>query len=152
MIEKAKTLFNKYYPYLFELQDVRVAGFVVFGIVVLLISWSGVKAIDTNYKLQKQISQLHQENQVFELDNANTQLQNEYFKSNQYLELSARQNLGLALPGETELIVPKSVALKYTVEPPSEKAKEAQASAKTSAFQKNFQAWVNFFLHRSSSV
>jgi hypothetical protein len=93
---------------------------------------------------------LQQENQVFELDNANTQLQNDYFKSDQYLELSARQNLGLALPGETELIVPKSVALAATVDPPAEQAKAAQASAKTPAMQKNFRAWVNFFMHRQS--
>jgi cell division protein FtsL len=115
MVDSAIRLVKKYYPYIYELQDIRVAGMVVFGIVVLLISWSGVKSIDTNYQLQKQISELKQENDVANLDNQNLQLQNQYYNSNQYLDLSARQNLGLAAPGETELIVPKDVALKYTV-------------------------------------
>ena len=151
MIEKLIALFKRYYPYVYELQDVRVAGLVIFGIVVLLISWSGVKAIDTNYQLQKQISELQQQNKVYQLDNANAQLENDYYKSNQYLELSARQNLGLAMPGETEVAVPKNVALRYTVTPPDEQAKQAQAKSKQPTYQKNVQAWVNFFLHRPSA-
>jgi cell division protein FtsB len=152
MIEKAKNLYKMYFPYIYELQDIRVAGMVVFAIVVLLISWSGVKAIDTNYKLQKQISELQQQNQVASLDNANTQLQNQYYKSNQYLELSARQNLGLAMQGETEVIVPKNVALSFTADPPKAAAKPSEARSKQPAYQRNFQAWVSFFLHRQSST
>jgi cell division protein FtsB len=152
MIEKAKSLYKAYFPYIYELQDIRVAGFVVFGIIVLLISWSGVKAIDTNYKLQKQISELQQQNQVFSLDNSNTQLQNQYYQSNQYLELSARQNLGLAMKGETEVIVPKSVALDYTADLPKSSAKTAAAHTKQPAYQRNFQAWVSFFLHRTDQT
>ena len=148
MTEKLTALFKRYYPYINELQDVRVAGMVVFAVVVLLISWSGVKAIDTNYKLQKQISELQQQNQVYELDNANAQLENDYYNSEQYQELSARQNLGLAMPGETEVTVPKDVALRYTAQPPSGQTKQAQAQSKQPAYQKNMQAWVNFFLHR----
>jgi cell division protein FtsB len=151
MIEKAKTVFNSYFPYIYELQDIRVAGFVVFGIIVLLISWSGVKAIDTNYKLQRQISQLQQQNSVADLDNQNAQLQNRYYNSNQYLELSARQNLGLAMPGETEVVVPKDVALGYTTPPPAQQAKAAEAHSKQPTYQRHFQEWVSFFLHRQSA-
>jgi len=39
----------------------------VFTVIVLLISWSGVKSIQTNYGLQKQISKLQQENDVAKL-------------------------------------------------------------------------------------
>src|SRR5690349_5361062 len=102
------------YTYLSRLRDVHVAGQVVFIVIVLLVSWSGVKSIDTNYSLQKQISQLQQQNTVEQLQNNNQKLQNDYYNSDQYLELSARQNFGLAAPGETELIVPKDIALSYT--------------------------------------
>ena len=102
------------YAYVNRLRDVRFAGQVLFVIVVLLVSWSGVKAINTNYSLQKQISTLQQQNAIQALENNNLKLQNQYYNSNQYLELSARQNFGLAAPGETELVVPQNVALSYT--------------------------------------
>jgi hypothetical protein len=47
------------------------------------------------------------------LQNENDDLKNAYYKSPQYLELSARQNFGLAAPGEKELLVPKAVALAH---------------------------------------
>jgi cell division protein FtsB len=151
MIQKIQKKFKQYYPYLFELRDVRVAGLVVFGVVVLLISWSGVKAIETNYQLQKQISRLKQENAVAELKNSNSKLENQYLQTKQYLELSARQNFGLAQPGETEVIVPKSVALANTVAQPVSQSDVKQATGKLPTYQKNFQAWVNFFLHRADN-
>ncbi|MCA9325180.1 cell division protein FtsL [Candidatus Saccharibacteria bacterium] len=149
MIQKLQRLFKKYYPYVYELRDIRVAGLVVFGVVVLLISWSGVKSIETNYHLQQEISRLQQENDVAELENSNAKLENEYLQTKQYLELAARQNFGLALPGEKELIVPKEVALKYTVRPPKAASEVKQATDKLPTYQKNLQAWVDFFLHRT---
>ena len=102
-----------------RLRDIRFAGQVLFVLVVLLVSWSGVTAIDSNYSLEKQISTLQQQNTVQALENNNLKLQNQYYNSNQYLELSARQNFGLAAPGETELIVPQNVALSYTIPQPA---------------------------------
>jgi cell division protein FtsB len=146
MLEKFKTGKN-YYQYFDQLRDIRTIGLLVFLVIVLLISWSGVKAIQTNYDLQKQIVGLQQENQVQELQNKNLELQNEYFNTSQYLELSARQNFGLGAPGETELIVPKSVALAHTVKLPSNNA-APKASAEQPFYEHNFQAWMNFLFHR----
>ena len=137
--------------YLISLKDVRNLGLLVFVIIVLLISWSGIKTIQTNYGLQKQISALQQENQVGKLQNTNLALQNEYYGTDQYLELAARQNFGLGAPGETELLVPKDVALAHTVKQPG------AASVKTSVpsqpfWQRNFESWMDFFLHRDSTA
>src|SRR5215472_11093774 len=104
MQDKIKQYFFRIWPYIYRLRDVHFAGQVLFVVVVLLISWSGVKAIDANYVLQKQIAQLEQQNTLQQLENSNQKLQNEYYNSNQYLELSARQNFGLAAPGEKEII------------------------------------------------
>jgi cell division protein FtsL len=133
-----------------RLGDVRFAGQIVFVIIVLLISWSGIKTIQTNYSLQKKVSALQQQNDVQKLQNNNLALQNEYLNSNQYLELTARQNFGLAAPGEKELIVPANVALAYTTDsamPP----KVASASDQQPAYQHNFESWVDFFLHRQNN-
>ena len=118
-------------------------------IIVLLISWSGIKTIQTNYGLQKQISSLQQQNDIQKLENNNLELQNNYFNSNQYLELAARQNFGLAAPGEKEVIVPETVAMAYTVDLPSDKTDEA--TVKQPTYQKNVNSWVDFLLNRSNS-
>lgn len=152
MPEKLKPYIHNAVLFVRQLRDVRFAGQVLFVIIVLLISWSGVKAIDTNYGLQKQISALQQQNHVQQLENNNLQLQNEYYNTNQYLELSARQNFGLANPGETELIVPQDVADAYAVQLPTTKSTTDKPSDKLPTYQRNFEDWVNFFLHRQSSM
>jgi cell division protein FtsB len=139
--------YKHYKPYLHEARDVRVLGLIGFGVIVLLVSWSGVKAIDTNYRLQKEIAELQQQTALQSLSNTNLKLQNDYYKTDQYLELSARQNFGLAKPGETELIVPRDVALSYTTASASD-GKRPTAAAAQPGWQRNFQAWVDFFLHR----
>lgn len=139
---------DKLAGYAGRLTDVRFLGQVLFVVLVLLISWSGIKTIQTNYGLQKQISTLNQQNSVQKLENDNLQLKNQYLNSNQYLELSARQNFGLAAPGEKELIVPQNVAMAYTVELPSDNA--SGAKVKQPAYQRNFQSWIDFFLHRQN--
>jgi cell division protein FtsB len=133
--------------YILSLRDVRNIGSLAFVVLVLLISWSGIKAIQTNYTLEKQVSNLEQQNDITKLQNQNVELQNAYYKTSQYLEVSARENFGLAKPGETVLLVSKDVALRNTVDQPS--AEETTISAKDLPFwQTNFRDWMNFFLHR----
>ena len=137
-----------------RLQDVKFAGQMLFVVVVLLISWSGVKAIQSNYDLQKKISTLKQENDVLWLQNSNTYLQNQYYKTDQYLELSARQNLGFAAPGEHVLLVPKGTAAKY-VDPNLDKTtvtRVTSAPDNRAAYVKNIEAWRDFILGRSPNI
>jgi cell division protein FtsB len=151
METKNKEKLEKIYDYVLQFRDVRAAGLLLFLVVVLLISWSGIKVIDTNYRLQKQISQLEQETQVRDLSNTNIKLQNDYFQTDQYLEIAARQNFGLARAGETVLNVPENVALAHTVDVPNIDQVEAKKTqAKQPAYQRNFQAWINFLLHRQT--
>jgi cell division protein FtsB len=142
---------EKIWNFLQRLTDVGFLGQVLFVILVLLISWSGIKTIQTNYGLQKQITAVNQQNSLQKLQNDNLRLKNQYFNSNQYLELAARQNFGLAAAGEKEVIVPEHVALSYTVDLPSP-TKPIEAKAKQPAYQRNFEAWVNFFLHRQNTA
>ena len=135
------------HDFLVRLRDVRFAGQVLFVVIVLLISWSGVKTIQVNYDLQKQIATAKQENNIQQLENATLKLENRYYQSNQYLDLQARQDYGLAASGEQEILVPKSVAMYYAPKftlPPSIPAKTYQP-----VYQKDIQDWVNYFLHRS---
>jgi cell division protein FtsB len=151
MFEQIKNTLNSKHAK--QLLDVRNIALYIFGLVVLAIAWSGAKTVQNNYELQKQVSSLKQQNQVLALLNANTYLQNQFYQSNEYLELSARQNLGLAAPGEQVLLVPKSVAMKY-VDPSL-----ANASSNTPAasidnrpkYAKNLEAWRDFLLGRGQA-
>lgn len=135
------------HPYLQQFRDVRAIGLVLFLAVALMVSWSGVKVIQTNYELQKQISQLEQEIAVQQLANQNLKLQNQYFQTDQYLELQARQDFGLGGKGETQLIVPKEVAERYIAKSEVARPPEVQPLEQP-AYQRNFEAWIDFFLHR----
>ncbi len=147
---KTKDIKKKVVYYIQKLSDMRFVGQVVFSVLVLMITWSGVKSIETNYGLQKQISSLKQHNEIQRLENTNLALQNEYFKSNQYLELAARQDFGLGAPGDKVIIVSEAVALSYTTKLP-DSAALSSPTPNQPIYEKNFQSWVNFFLHRQSN-
>jgi cell division protein FtsB len=149
MLNKVKTHFNS--GKLQFLNDTKNLGLIAFGVIALLVSWSGVNSIQANYGLQKQISELSQQNTVAELENTNLKLRNEYLKTDQYLELAARRQFGKAAPGETVVNVPKKVALANTVEPKNVAIKVATTEESKPFYLKNLQAWVDFFLHRDAA-
>jgi Septum formation initiator len=140
---------NKYYRktvnYIEQLGDIRYSGQLIFAVIIILLTWSGIRSVETNYKLLRQINEIKQQNQLQQLENSNIDLGNQYLSSNQYLDISARQNLGLALSGEQELLVPKSVALSYVVKSPY---KQSDKSVTTNN-PGNYQSWIDFFLHRN---
>lgn len=145
MLQKLKNLPIE--PLIEQFKDVRMLGFVAFGLIVLLVSWSGVNVIQSNYVLQKQIAELQQKAKIAELENTNLKLQNQYYDTDQYVELMAREQFGKGLSGETLLLVPKSVALAHTIDqPPQAKAKPAANKPK---YQQNFEAWRAFLFHQS---
>ncbi len=134
-----------------SLRDVRIVGLLVFGVIALLVSWSGVGVIQSNYDLQKQLLRIDEQNKVLELENSNQQLKNQYFTTDHYLELVARKQFGKAAPGEQMALVPKGVALEHTIDLPNESATEALGQVpQKPAYQRNFEAWMDFFLHRNS--
>lgn len=149
MLEKIKSY--RRHPRTQQLRDPRALGLVAFGVVAILVTWSGIKAVQTNYGLQKQISRLEQENAVQSLENTNLKLQNEYLNTDQFLELAARREFGKAAPGETVLLVPKDVSLAHTVDLTKSTKAKSQPAATKPTYQKNFEAWIDFFLHRQSS-
>ena len=151
MLDKIKNHEKTIMAWLSQLRDLRVLGLLLFLVIVLLVSWSGVKTIETNYGLQKEIAALKQENAVRKLANENLKLGNDYYETPQYLELAARQDFGLAAPGETVLNVPRSVAMSFTVDLPKTEEPKTQLQAEEPTWQRNFQSWMDFLFHRQST-
>jgi cell division protein FtsB len=133
-----------------QLTDIRNVGLYIFAIIVLAITWSGVKTVQNNYALQKKISTLQQQNDVLKLQNGNVALQNQYLGTDQYLDLAARQALGLAAPGERVLIIPTTMAMKYvdtSLNPQNSTSNTASANHQ-SKYMQNLEDWRDFLLGR----
>jgi len=131
--------------------DIRTAGLLVFGIIAILVTWSGISAVETNYGLQKQINQLQQQNELSSLQNNNLTLQNQYYNTNEYLELQSRQLLGKAAPGEKLIIVPQNVALAQNVNIPEDMSLNNSPPPLKPKYQSNFESWMNFFFRRDNN-
>lgn len=128
-----------------HLNDVRTIGLLVFAVIALLVTYSSVGAIETNYGLQKQVYQLEEQNKLQALENTNISLQNQYYNSNEYLELQARQLYGKALPGENMILVPDNVALANSTNLGSNNDSTNQLPKPF--YQRNFEAWMQFYFH-----
>jgi len=110
-------------------------------VVALLIAstwvWSTIEAIQHNFTLQQKVDALSQEIAVGDLQNKTLELQRSYYNSDQYLELSARERLGLAMPGEKMLILPTN-----TVKPLDQT--QPVVTEATIADRSNFAQWMYF--------
>lgn len=147
MIEK--TVYSVMH-FLRRLTDIRFLGQVIFVIIVLLVSWSTAKAIQQNYELQQQVAEAEKENELQRLKNENLKIKNQYLETDEYLELTARKQLGRAAVGETAVIIPKEVALRNTVESTVRSDQELQqvVDENKPQYQKNLDAWGDFFFRR----
>lgn len=134
-----------------SLTDLRKVGRMIFVVIVLLTSWSSVKAIQTNFELQKKIAKLEQQVEIKKLENDNLRLANQYLETDQFLELAARRQFGKARSGETMFIVPEQIALSYTTKPQAEKSDKSAAQTNKPKYQQNLEAWTNFFFRKSQN-
>lgn len=93
MLEQLKVRFAK----LASPGMLMIVGVAVFWLGFMTIT---IDVMNRNYRLQRQVDQGMLDNQVIEIQNENLRLERAYYKTNEYLELSARALLGKALPGE----------------------------------------------------
>jgi cell division protein FtsB len=132
------------------LSDTRVLSLLAFGVVAVLVTWSGIKIVQTNYELEKKISISKQRNEVEKLENENLKLKNTYYQTAQYLELAARRQFGKAVPGEKLYLVPESVALSKTIELPKDQKLPEQTGKPKPKYRQNLDAWADFLFRTRS--
>lgn len=106
-------------------------------------AWSTIEAIQRNFKLQQQVDALSQQIAVQELENKSQSLQNKYYQSPEYLELSARERLNKTAPGESVVILPPN-----TAQPAPEV--DVQASDVPITSRSNFAQWMYFLFGKKS--
>ena len=100
--------------------------------------WGTVQTLQKNFTYQQQVDSLTQNVELEKLRNENLRFQQQYYKSDEFLELSARQRLGKAAPGEKLIILPDSRDIVDTAKPTADvEPVTMQAS--------NLSQWVRFF-------
>jgi cell division protein FtsB len=126
-------ILSRYRPYL-TIQN----GTIVLALVIALgWIWGTVQTLQKNFAYQQQVDVLNENVELEELRNQNLKFQQQYYKSAEFLELSARQRLGKANPGEKLIILPDSRSVVDTATTPG----DAPAAVKAS----NLTQWVEFF-------
>lgn len=111
---------------------------VVAFLIALNWAWGSIKAMQQNYELQNKVYAKRQQTEVAKLKVALLEYDAKYYESPEYLDLAVRKRLGLATPGERQLIV-KSTDRPNPTNP-------SHSDSKTRVESNNFQQWRNFLM------
>ncbi len=127
---KTKTRRAKYY---FSNDILTLSNIIMGSVIVVSIVWvwGSISAMEKNYAIQKKLELKQRQALIEEINYQTLQYEQKYLKSSEYQELAVREKLGLALPGEHVLVLPKY---------PEEKKKQQTETSK----QSNFTQWMNF--------
>lgn len=127
---KTKTRRAKYY---FSNDILTLSNIIMGSVIVVSIVWvwGSISAMEKNYAIQKKLELKQRQALIEEINYQTLQYEQKYLKSSEYQELAVREKLGLALPGEHVLVLPKY---------PEEKKKQQTETSK----QSNFIQWMNF--------
>lgn len=139
-MNKIKTWFRKL-TYRFRHDFFTVENVVLIGAIVLCFVWTfqSITAMSRNWELSERLAAERKELKLIELEIEAAELENEYYKSEEYQELSARKYLDKKLEGENMLVMPENSQLaknKYLVD---------EATAVNIEYS-NLDKWVKFLL------
>ncbi|MDN5819782.1 MAG: hypothetical protein L0H38_03455 [bacterium] len=107
-------------------------------------AWGAVNVMQRNYELQREVSQKQRELQLVELQAQNLEYEKQYYKTNEYQSLAARDVLGLGDPGERVLIFSKNSP------PPQDKSQPEEKPTTVLEKPSNLQQWGNFMFGGNS--
>lgn len=124
---------------------------IVMGVALLVAAswaWGTVTQMQTNFAAQKAVDEQKRELRLTELQLATLKYQQNYYKSDEFKELAARQNLGLVAAGEKMLVLP----------PTSQAVRDQDAADETRALSTpdqaakgtNFEQWIQFLTGESA--
>ena len=99
--------------------------------------WSSLDVMERNYTLQKELDDKSRELIVAQLDEASAELEQRYYKTDEYKELAVRQRLGLGSAGESVLILSDDSTTKASDNSTSNTTVVAEQKG-------NFWQWVDF--------
>ena len=98
--------------------------------IVLCFIWTfqSIKAMSRNWELSEKLTAERKELELLEIEVEAAELENEYYRSEEYQELMARRQLDKKLEGENMVVMPEN----------SEKAKNKYKSLSMEVMEKNY--------------
>jgi cell division protein FtsB len=131
---------------LHPLTELNNLVFAVAIVIAISLIWNTISAIEQNFELQTKVDALSEEVSLLELENENLRLSNEYYKTDAYLELAARDKLDKVAAGESVLVLPDYSDLEIPTDLPSQQGTGPEASEIS-----NFDEWLYFLFRREPS-
>ena len=107
-------------------------------------AWGSIGMMQRNFALQKDLDDKNRQLQLVQLQTDTLKYQQNYYRSAEYQDLAARQNLDLASPGESMLVLPPNSAAAQKADQPT--VPVAQQTTPPS----NFDQWMNFLFGSSA--
>lgn len=139
---KLKRLYYHFTHRYMTLNNLVVA---VAAVIAISWAWGSIGVMERNYELQKEVDDKAREQQLIELQVQTLAFQQNYYKSDEYKELSVRDHLGLGRPGEKVLILPPNSKAAKNVD------RSAGRAAPTLPTPSNFEQWMDFLFGRSQA-
>jgi cell division protein FtsB len=122
----------------FQISGSSIVNVVGAAVIVYLLVMLG-ETVHRNYQLGRQINELKANIVLLQGQKEELAYNIEYYKTDSYREKEARAKLGLQLPGENVVIIPR------TPSPTPATGSDAESTAKRS----NFQQWMDFLSGRN---
>ena len=138
-MNKIKTWLRRVKYYL-KHDYLTVENVVLILAVVLCLVWTyqSIKAMSRNWDLSEKLTAEKKQLELLTVETEAAELENEYYRSNEYQELMARKYLDKQFPGEKMVVLPEN----------SEEAKNKHAEVKEVVEEKedysNFEKWMKF--------
>ncbi|MBQ3474016.1 hypothetical protein IJH24_01120 [Candidatus Saccharibacteria bacterium] len=116
-----------------------IENVVLIAAIVLCLIWTfqSIKAMSRNWELSEKLTAERKELELLEIEVEAAELENEYYRSEEYQELMARRQLDKKLEGENMVVMPEN----------SEEARNKYKSSTTEIVEKqysNFEKWMMF--------
>ena len=120
---------------------------IVIGLALIIAAswaWGSISMMQRNFGLQKEVDARQRELELTELEVATLEYQQNYYQSDEYKDLAAREKLGLAGPGEKVLMLPPNTES-------AKKDNDTPALTQPKRVPSNFEQWMNFLSGKSAS-
>ena len=107
--------------------------------VFLCLMWTfqSIQAMSKNWELSERLATERRNLELLQVEVETAELENEYYKTEEYQELSARRHLDKKLPGENMVVMPENS------EEAKNKHKEVKEVAEAREYS-NFEKWMKF--------
>lgn len=119
-------------------------------VVAASLVWGAISTMETNFAAQKSVDDLKRQEQLTQLQVDTLKFQQNYYKSDEYKDLAARQSLGLASPGEKVLVLPPNSPA--VIAQDKQDAQKSTSAASPTAGMSNFDQWMAFLGGRDAKA